>query len=437
MQPIDTLELVNFFQIKKKERQENWQEKGDTAINELAAEYNKLRTSSEIKTNQLLQNLLLTYFAIIDLAADAGNREAKRRNLDTSVWSDLAPATVWSIAETPVLRTLILKTIGKKFTKRPWYSNYMANCLGEASDLSDASLVVEIILSSLGDKEATWSIILEPANRPSSLNQIQWFESLLFRINKKVKVNPQYLSNSFAHQIKHEIIDQLDLASSSTIKSSMAEVILTAMTGRAVACLSAPHLSLIWSCKPENPLDRQPKPTYKKLFEKLTQTIVDVSLLPCDDGTKTYLVDVWTISAQAFYASEKAALASISAGDRRVLTELLDRKGRVENVDSIETLISEISACWSERTPDCFISAPALQNLDGILETARKRYGVTEISPSDTAVAFDPIVHHLVGSDSDIYGDVSVQVIKPGYIKHRENGSSKVIKKALVELSDD
>jgi hypothetical protein len=437
MQTIDTLQLAIFFQIKKKERAEGWREKGDAAINHLSAEYNKLRLEPEVADNQLIKNLLLEFLSIIELAADAGNAEAKRRNLDTSLWAEMPPATIWAIADTPLLRTTILRTIAKKFAKRPWYKNYLAGCLREASNLHDAIQIVEIALFSLGDRESTWGIILEPCNRNLSIEQRQWFGFLLNRIIKKVKLNPQYLSTLFAHQIKLLIIDQVDLAGCNEIKNSVAEMILAAMAGRPVLCLSASHLALLWSCKPDKPLDVENKAVYKKIFEKLTQTVVDVSLLPCDDSTKVYLDDIWTTTAQFFYSSEKVARTAIASVDKTALTALLDQKNHPKNMDSIEKLVSEISDCWSVRTKECFNSTPSLQNLDGILAEARKRYGITEITPSNDTVIFDPIAHHIISSSTENLYAKSVRVIKPGYIKYRENGSFKVIRKALVEIKNE
>lgn len=437
MQPIDTLELVKFFQIKKNERTDDWRQKGDYAINQLTAEYNKLRVEPGVTGNQTLKNLLLTYLALVDLAADAGNSEAKRRNLDTSVWADEPPSPVWSITDIVPLHALILKTIGKKFARRTWYPAYVTKCLHQAASLSNASQVTEIAFSSLGDKESTWSLILEPESRPNSFSQLEWFSYLLATIHKKVKVNPQYLSDSLAKQIKLLIIDQVELVHCNEIKKSMVEVILTAMIGRPVYCLSAAHLSLIWSCNPDIPLDRKPNLPYKKVFEKFTQTILDVSLLPCDDSTKQFLNDIWTSTAQSFYSSVMVAHASISPGDRVALTELLNRKDEIDSTESIERLLSEISAYWNERTTECFVSAPSLQNLDGILEKARERYEIREISPSDITVSYDPITHYLIGSNSEMVAPKFVRVIKPGYIKYRENGSAKVIRKALVEIIDD
>lgn len=437
MQNIEKLKLVSFFQIKKKERTNDWREKGDAAVIKLSAEYNKLRLEPEVAGNPLIKNLLLEFLSIIDLAADAGNAEAKRRNLDTSLWADSPPETIWSLADTPLLRTPILKTIGKKFGKRPWYKDYIAGCLREAPNLADVTQTIDIALSSMGDKESTWGIILAPSNQPQSVDQGQWFGFLLTRFIKKVKLNPKYLSTQFAHQIKLLIIDQLDLAGCNEIKNKAAEMILTAMVGRPILCLTASHLSLLWACKPDSPLDVEHKAVYKKIFEKLTQTLVDVSLLPCDDLTKVYLADVWTTTAHLFYSSEKLARTAISSVDKTALTELLDHKNRPTNTDSIEKLVSELSDCWSERTQECFTLAPSLQNLDGMLAEARKRYGITEITPSNDTVIFDPIAHHLISSSTDTLHAKSVRVIKPGYIKYRENGSFKVIRKALVEIKNE
>lgn len=437
MQTIDTFQLIQFFQIKKQERTDKWHEEGDAAIINLSAEYNKRRVAPEVASNQHLKDLLLTYLAIIDVAANAGNREAKKRNLDITLWSEVPPTPIWSMAEAAPLRLAITKVIGKKFAKRPWYANYLATCLREAPNLDGACQITEVALSSLGDKQHTWDLLLSPNSRPQSFRQTQWLGSLLTRINKRVKLNPQYLSTTFADQIKQLVLDQLDSADYDEIAVAAAEVMLSTIIGRPVFCLSASHLAMLWSSAPPNALDQQPKNIHTKLFEKFTQTIVDVSLLPCDDSTKQYLRDVWVTTTELFYSSPDAATKSLSASNKAAINDLLSRNGDVENIDNIESLLAEISGYWSERSAECLIATPSLENLDGILVMARRRYGITEITPSTNTVPYDPIAHHLIGSDEKAIGQTSVKIIKPGYIKHRENGSFKVIKKALVEIIDE
>jgi hypothetical protein len=435
MKNIEISELLKHFQTKKNDRSTDWQQVGDLAVEQVCSEYNRLRLNPEAKENEALNDLALCYLAIVDLASAAGNQKAKKRNLDASLWFDKMPRPIWDVASDPSLHSIVLKTVLRKLSKRPWYVDYLAICLHKSSNISEAATLTEAIFLSLGDIESTWKLVLDEANRPRSTGDENWFKYVLDRLLKKVKGSPTYLSQDLAQIIQKLIAESLTPKSSDEIKCLIVEVIYAGMVARPIFFLSNSHLQLLWSCKPSMPIDKNGKVVHKKIFEKLTQIIIDVSRLTEDFSMLQYLLDAWRITAYSFYSSECAATASIATIEKKNLNRLLTTVSNAGgNTDSFEGLISELSACWSARTEECFILSPSLRNMDGILDTALKRYGITKISDAKAAIPYDPIAHYLSDIKMLPSGVRLVQVLKPGYIKYRENGSFKVIKKALVKI---
>lgn len=434
MQRIDASELIKHLTLKKNGRTTDWQDQTDSAVDLLCSEYNRFRTDPITMENEKQRSLALCYLTLVDAAAAAGNQKAKKRNLDISMWFEQMPASVWEISDDPLLRASILRTVSKKFAKRFWYEIFITTCLRNAPTAQDAISLAEIIFSTLGEKDSVWRLILNDNNAPKSIQYQVWFDAMLDRMHKKVKASASYFSKELAQNMIELISNSTGSDYAGDIKIRVLEVIHAGLINRPVFYLSESHLKLLWSCKPSNPVDIASKPIYKKVFDKLTQSIIDIPTLPCEPSTVQYLVDVWMETARLFYGSESAAISRLQTPHKAGISHLVELSvNPKKDIDDVEDMIAELSACWTLRTEDCFRVSPSLRNIDGILSSACERYEITEISCTGESIEFDPITHHLIDECAPAENRL-VRVVRPGYVKRRQNGSLKVIKKALVEV---
>jgi hypothetical protein len=403
--------LRHHLAIPKKNRSNEWEDSVGKLVGQIANDY----------ASQPNHELAITELTLINLAAALGNKNAKKRVLKPSLWLNYPPPSLHK-----VLLSLDEQKIGIKSLstiKSDWVPLYILSELEAITEKQLISIYLDWLLKYCGDLTSLLSTLNKNNFSPKEISHEDWIHALLsFFLQSGPK---QIISDAFVGELLKIIFkNKTDKISLDLLQIKVYKVLNTISNYRPSILISTTMPSLLNFFKSGSD-------TKNKKLIALQETIAYKTLDLIQAGKILKNVDNAELSSLLIEALKKSTHKFDRIQSKFFSAELNDISNETKH-ESYETETSLVALISNWR--DYLICNPSGKGLDQLsarFDELLEHFSIVSIGEEGMTEAYDPFKHELLDV---IPSTVStVKVVRSGFGKRREDGSTRILLKAITE----
>jgi hypothetical protein len=406
-------ELRNELAIPKKNRPKDWEDLVGRLVGQIANDY----------ASQKNHELALTELSLINLAASLGNKNAKKRVLKPSLWLDCAPPSINKVLLSLDEQKMGIKSLSS--IKSDWVSLYI---LDELESLGEKKLIpvyLDWLLKHSSDLSGLLSVLNRNNFSPKQISREDWISDLLSYL---IQVAPkQVITDEFIGEllkiISHAAIEK---NSQDTLQIQVFELLNITSNYRPSILIATTMPSLLAVFEHGHQTKNKKLASLQETLAYKTLDILRaVSTFNNADGGE--LVQLLTgglkKSIHKFDRIQSDFLSPEINGD--------SNKKSHESYETETTLVALISN-WR----DYLKSNPSNKGLDQLATRFNEllvHFSIVPVGEEGLTEAYDPFRHELL---DEVGKNIStIKVVRPGFGKRREDGSTRILLKAITQAT--
>jgi len=406
-------QLRNELAIPKKNRPKDWEDLVGRLVGQIANDY----------ASQKNHELALAELSLINLAASLGNKNAKKRVLKPSLWLECAPPSINKVLLSLDEQKMGIKSLSS--IKSDWVSLYI---LGELESLTEKRLI-PVYLDWLLKHSNNLSGLLSTLNKnnfsPKKIPREDWVFDLLgylLQTAPKQVVNDEFIGE-LLRIISYGVIEKNSLE---TLQIKVFEV-LNAFSNYRPSILIATTIPALMAFFEYGHLTKNKK--LISLQEALAYKTLDIlraaSTLKNVGGDE--LIQLMTAGLKkSIYKFDRI---QSDFGSPEINDD--SSKQSHESYETETTLVALISN-WRDYLKSS-PSSKGLEQLTTRLNELLRHFSIVSVGEEGLTEAYDPFRHELLDeADKNIS---IIKVVRPGFGKRREDGSIRILLKAIAQAS--
>jgi hypothetical protein len=424
-------EINNIFQdlsqkllTNKSEQNQNWQSDISPLIAKAASFYGQTTGNAQSSIPDDENIACLKSLACICYAAKIGIKEAKKRNLNIKYWDKYPfPSVIQHITNID-LQVAAYKKLS--VTKNRMSEEYLKSEIALTEDKTVYVAQFNWLLQLAGSPSRFLKIIYgiqEPKN------MLQLHSCCIEFINEQVKKRVIYADGNLCELLINQITDtpQDIRANLQNLHYEFINTIYTVQSEIILCIEFLMYLSSVKTMAKEN-----------KKIEKLADGIarryfdfIDVIKRINPDLVK---IDYF-IELSKSYALNINNFDSLSKLNPNKYSDFISKDQASNNsVTEIETAIIELTVSWGElKSQSVYTEQSGYINKK--IQRLLASVNLEQYSSSEEIRPYDPTKQENVATS--LTPPTKVRVLKPGYIQIRQNGTIRVLRKAIVESIDE
>ena len=406
-------ELRNELAIPKKNRPKDWEDLVGRLVGQIANDY----------ASQKNHELALTELSLINLAASLGNKNAKKRVLKPNLWLECAPPSINKVLLSLDEQKMGIKSLSS--IKSDWVSLYIFDELESLSEKRLIPVYLDWLLKHSGDLCGLLGVLNKNNFSPKKISREDWISDLLSYL---LQVAPkQVITDEFIGEllriISHNVIEKNSL---DTLQIKVFELLNTSSNYRPSILIATTMPSLL------------------AFFEHGNQT-KNKKLISLQESLAYKTLDILR-AASTFKNIDGGELIQLLTGGLKKSIYKFDRmqsdfvrpettedsnKQSHESYETETTLVALISN-WR----DYLKSNPSSKALDQLATRFNELLGhfsIVSVGEEGLTEAYDPFRHELL--DEAGKNISTIKIVRPGFGKRREDGSTRILLKAIAQAT--
>ena len=406
-------ELRHQLAIPKKNRSKDWEDLVGRLVGQIANDY----------ANQENHELALTQLSLINLAASLGNKNAKKRVLKPSLWLDCIPPSINKVLLSLDEQKMGIKSLSS--IKSDWVSLYI---LGELESLTEKRLMpvyLDWLLKNSGDLSGLLSALNKNNFSPKQIPYEDWIFDLLSYL---LQVTPkQVVTDEFIGQllktISHGVIEKKSL---DTLQIKVFELLNVISNYRPSILIATTMPSLMGFFEHGHQTKNKKLISLQEVLAYKTLDILRAGSTLQNVGCVELIQLLTGGMKKSIYKYDRI---QSDFGSPEINGDANDQSH--ESYDTEATLVALISN-WR----DYLKSNPSSKGLDQLATRFNELLGhfsIVSVGEEGLIEAYDPFKHELL---DEVKKNIStIKVVLPGFGKRREDGSTRILLKAIAQAT--
>ncbi len=408
-------DLIIQLKVDKKDRSDLWNKAVGNSIGLLCNSLAQIKPLENNSFDPESLKVAIRIVAVIHFAKEAGSTDAKKRNLNLSLFKNQIPKSINQYVEDDLI---IHSYLALNNLKEQWCLDYICNEI-RTTKLNENLKPLIQWLDKLNDS-LTQKITHLSNAKPDVLDEDEWIIFIIEFVTKNVKKDFSKL-DKYAVDFLTNLVSEKN---SEAIKYSVSDQINQ---------LSQINNFVLCRSEIANYLLQSRESTSKKVYainsqicDRYLSTISQLLKFNLNKTEVDNLSSIWKI-----YESLLAKKDAIKKTNE--LIAILDplKESELENLaEGLEYLVADLLATWEELSDNLKID-PTFKELINKLEILKINLNISQYSAKGEVLIYDPLYQEPL---SDNFSPTNkVNVFKPGYFQTRRNGTTKVLKKALID----
>jgi hypothetical protein len=431
--------LLDLLLVTKEERGVDWQERCAPLVADAAREFAQLNRDSEVNFDMVINARALLLVALIGFAKAVGVKEAKKRNLNFSLWETNEPIHIESSFDVPELRVAAYEALS--ILRQPkWICDYLRYELMNCKAESSLAGIAQWIWKNTSTPLSFLQRVSEYNCKPMFLTWSGWAEFVLKVVFKEVKKEPKTFDHEFVCVLNNAINIWKAADSSLFIGKVMLEGIEDVLNANSFILLdpqfSTPIKNIVLNVNGNkqhekyNFLDR--------LCLKFVNLTAELNNFGLDNGQKTLIKDLWVLYGNML--QDKPAFIKKNQDVFKVIGWLLESdednaQADEEGVASMENSVIQLVTTWDEYVALSPVS-PSVRNISKKINAVLTECKISDIGNPGDIVTYDPLTQYLISKSEDVVAPQLVRLRSRGFSQKRLGGSLRILKKAVVEPNE-
>lgn len=407
-------EIINLLKIDKKDRDDSWSKAVANGIGILCNFLSNIRSQNEGIISSENLKTAIRIIATIQYAKEMGVSEAKKRTLNLSFLKNNIPEPSNTYLENELI---IYSFLALRNLRENWCANYICD---EIRLINSRDIIKPLIqwLENLNISLCDQLTLLSKA-KPNFYSEEEWVIFILELATKQAKKDP----SKFNSHLVEFLITIITSQDSENIKLSALEQINQLSQASSFILLRseiANYLSYTRESK-----SKKSHLIRSQICKRYLDTVTELIKINSNKDLIVNLQNLWMIYESLLNKKDAIKMNGIL----NACITSLDENGLDILSEGIEYLAADLLSAWQEL-PESIRMNSSHQELSNKLESLKINLNISQYSSKGEKVIYDPIFQEPISEDFLIENMVSV--FKPGYFQTRKNGTTKVIKKALV-----
>jgi hypothetical protein len=407
-------EIINLLKVDKKDKDDSWNKAVANGIGILCNFLSNLRPQNEGIISSENLKTAIRIIATIQYAKEMGVSEAKKRTLNLSFLKNNIPeqSNTYLENELTIYSFLALRNL-----RENWCASYICD---EIRSINSRDIIKPLIqwLENLNISLCDQLILLSKA-KPNFYSEEEWVIFILELATKHAKKD---LSKFNSHLVEF-LITIITSQDSENIKLSALEQINQLSQASSFMLLRSEIANYLSYTR-----ESKSKKSYfirSQICKRYLDTVTELIKINSNKDLIINLQNLWMIYESLLNKKDAIKMSGIL----NACITSLDENGLDNLSEGIEYLAADLLCAWQEL-PESIRMNSSHQELSNKLEILKINLNISQYSSKGEKVIYDPIFQEPISKDFLIENMVSV--FKPGYFQTRKNGTTKVIKKALV-----
>jgi hypothetical protein len=405
------IELRNELAIPRKNRSKDWEELVGRLIGQIANDY----------VSQKNHELALTELSLINLAASLGNKNAKKRLLKPSLWLDCAPPSINHVLLNLDEQKMGIKSLSS--IKSDWVSPFIISELESLTEKRLIPLYLDWLLKHSGDLTSLLSTLNKHNFSPKKITHEEWIFDLLTYL---LQVAPkQVVTDEFIGQLLKAISNGvIEKNSLDALQVKIFELLNTISNYRPSILIATTMPSLMAFFEYGHQTKNKKLISLQEMLAFKTLDILRATLdLKNNSGAELFQLLVGSLKKSIYkFDRIQSGFGSpeINEGSIKQSHETYD----------IETTLVTLISNWQDylkSTP----SSEGLEQLTTRFNELLGHFSIVPVGEEGLTEAYDPFRHELLDKVSKNIS--TIKVVRPGFGKRREDGSTRILLKAITQ----
>ena len=406
--------ILDDLKVAKGDRDEVWGKSVSSSIGVLCNHLSNIRSSEDGTIDSESLKTAIRIISVIQRSKETGVAEAKKRTINLSFLKNCRPQLSNTYLEDELT---IYSFSALSNLKEKWCSEYICDEIGSLKVRENIKPLIqwlEKLNINLNDQ-----ILLLSKVKPSVYSEEEWIIFLIEFVTKNVKKDlskfdrplvellTYLIAGSAVDEIKLSVLDQMhQLSQINPFLLIRAEILSYLTIAR-------------------EPITKKSYGLITQICDRYLTTVTELLKFDLKKEDVDNLHSLWMIFGSLL--NKKDAIKRTNMLNGFIATM------EASNLDNfskgIEYLAADLLSAW-EDLPESTRLDPNSQGLCNKLEMLKVNLNISQYCSKGQMIIYDPIFQEPLSKDFVITDKVSI--FKPGYFQTRHNGTTKVIKKALV-----
>ena len=408
-------DLIIQLKVDKKDRGDLWNKAVGNSIGLLCNSLTQIKPLEHNVFDPESLKVALRIVAVIHFAKEAGSTDAKKRNLNLSLFKNQIPQSINQFVEDDLI---IHSYLALSNLKEQWCLDYLCNEIRTTKSNENLKPLIqwlEKLNIGLTQKITNLSNV-----RPQVFDEDEWIIFIIEFVTRNVKKDFSKLDKSVTEFLANLVSNK----NSEAIKYSISEQ---------VNQLSQLNTFILCRSEIVNYLFQSRESTSKKTYaincqicDRYLSTISQLLQFNLSKTEVDNLSSIWKIYESLLAKNDGAKKAN------ELITILAPfKESGLDNLtEGLEYLVADLLAAWEELADNLKMD-PISKELINKLEILKINLNISQYSAKGEVLTYDPLYQEPL---SDNFSPTNkVNVFKPGYFQTRRNGTTKVLKKALID----
>lgn len=406
--------LICLLKVDKKVRDDLWNKAVSSDIGLLANSLAQIKPSEDNLFDPENLKVSIRIISVIQFAKEAGSTDAKKRNLNLSFIKNQIPQPTNNYLEDELIT---YSHLALNNLKEEWCLDYICNEIRTTKLLENIKPLVQW-LEKL-NINLTQKITNLSNARPNIFSEDDWIVLIIDFVTRNVKKDFSKIDKSVVYFLTSLVNNQ----NSEVIKQSISDQINQLSQVNTFILCRSEIANYLFKAK-----DSTSKKTYAitcQICDRFLDTIKHLLQFNINKNEIDNLTSIWKIY-EALLVKKDAAK---KANELTTFIASFNQSGLENLAEGLEYLVADLLLAWEELSDDLKID-PSCKELVNKLEILKINLNISQYSAKGEILTFDPIFQEPLSDN--ISQANKVNVFKPGYFQTRRNGTTKVLKKALI-----
>ena len=416
-------ELIENLRLKlkvpKKSRTNEWFDDVGKSVNLLYVDFLN-HESDEIAIHSL---------ALIRLAAKEGSKDAKNKVIKLTRWVNKAPPSIAKCIFSKDEEKLIIKDFS--VLKSDWVSNYIFEELKDCLKIHVNDYLEWLHKYSNNTNKLIEVISIEFKKHKKEITKEKELLILDFIKKKNLMLMERYSEKDLMHltQFFEEILIKQECTSDKeTIAIKQYEIINNLIYVEPIILLENSFLSLLEKVRSNVDSKSSKVNTAFKQIAIRIAGLINYGVIVSKDNfyeMNTYYLNYLAKHAPKFKETLK----------QKDLTSLNNSYEKISNIeitknDNVDNVFVSFYSSWRE-IKNSGINEKSIENFEKYIAELALLHSIIKVGEIGQELNYDPLKHQLIDDDKEYVSSVRIKI--PGIGKIREDGSIRVISKAITE----